>query len=295
MNHTVLSGFFTCLLISMLTGCNNSSDIHTESETSVFTLSGIISPVSKAPQLNADGAGVFTDGDQNRVFILSEGESIMNSFLYTYGQKYYWGDLPLTSQSDNLSISACYPAIETDSPDHFEWDTKDSHNLMVDFLYAIPANVRKGTTVPIELTFNHALHKLKINIQADGKTMTDEQIAGIVVKCRDVQPIAHLNLLKGKVISASGQLCNFESKGPKTEFIIPAQEIGTMNLLIQLGNREQVYDLSKCSIDGTSLTKLESGKCFVFNLTVSQKEFIITGQEISGWENQGEIDDSIMM
>lgn len=294
MNKTKILGLVLPLLVGGTTGCQVSSDEHTAPSAATFALSGRISPLTKAPQLDADGGGRFVDGDRNTVFFYSAAENIADGFSYTYGEKYLWSQLPLTSHSADLSVSACYPAVETGNPKNFEWNISDNKQEP-DFLLSAPVAVKRDTPRPVALTFTHALHKLKVNIQADGTTMTEGQLADILVQCRNVQSVARLDLLQGKVLSASGPLSSVASKGPRAEFIVPAQEVGSMSLQIRLGAREQVYDLAQCKIDGTPLTRLESGKSLVLNITVSEKEFTITGQEISGWGNQGEVNDSIII
>lgn len=294
MNRTKLFSLIMLLVISITTSCNNQPDNNQETNANIFTIKDMILPESRAPQMDENGAGNFIDGDKNTIFFLSEEEGITDKFVYTYGQKYYWSKLPITSKSEELSVSACYPNVDTDTPNDFEWDVREKNND-IDFLFSTQTSIKKGTSSPIELKFTHALHKLKVNVSADKSTISEEQIEGVSITCIDFKPIAHLNLLTGKAVSASGDASSIESKDSKAEFIIPSQEIGNIKLLIKLGNREKMYELSNSIVNGTPLTILESGKSLSINITVSEKDFIISGQSISGWDNQGEINDSIII
>ncbi len=291
MNKLNLFKLFISLPIVIMTGCNNNSDVLVEQQKPTFTLSEKILANSRAPQLNGNGAGKFTDGDQNTVFLHSPEEKTTSYFTYTYGQTHYWSSLPLNSKQTNINVSACYPTIETNSPEDFQWDiTGKGENA--DLLFSKPVCIEKGTSTPIEQTFAHALHKLRVNFKSGSQAISEKQLENLIVQCQNVRSVAHLNLLEGKATKASGKTLILESRGAVTEFIIPAQSVQGIKLSIRLDDRIQEYDLAQ---NITDITELESGKSFTLNITVNEKEFTISGQDISGWENQGEFNDSIII
>lgn len=275
-----------------ITGCKTKSHTDTNLSKAEFSIDGNILSVTKAPQLDANGAGFFANGDKNSVFASSSSENVTDRFTYTYGQQFYWSDLGLTGTSDLLDITACYPPVETTSPADFEW------NVMTcgpdkDFLFSAPVQVKRNSPEPVKLAFTHALHKLQVNVKTDGTTMTEDQLDGLRIVCRNFLPAARLNLLAGTASLASGDPAETVTENKEASFLIPAQKTEGIEIVILLDKRESVCRLSDCSIDGQALTFLESGKSFTLNITVSEKEFSITGQEISGWGDQGEINDSI--
>lgn len=284
------------LLWGGLSGCSSSTDINEDTlpapTENTFTVTDQILPLTRQPQLDGNGSGHFTAGDRNSLFFHSEQEHLTDAFTYTYGQTYYWKDLQLTSQAQELKVSGCYPPIETGTPEEVLWDVTRP-DTYTDILLAGPVTVSRNSAEPVRLSFTHALHLLKVSLKADGVSLTDDDLKDVSISCRQVLPVAHLNLLTGKAVSATGTPCTLQAEGPVQSFIVPAQEVGQMNLLIRLGKREVVYELSQCQVNGKPLTRLESGASFGLTITVSENSFTLSGQDISGWTPQGDVNDSI--
>ncbi len=77
------------------------------------------------------------------------------------------------------------------------------------------------------------------------------------ITCRNLHPVANLNLLKRKPINASGELISLTETGKKVSFIVPAQHVESMEIAIKLGNREKTYPLASCQVNGKPLTEQE--------------------------------------
>ena len=287
-----LQVLFLCLSAIVLAACSN-EEMPGASKSELNVISSI-APMKRAPQLDESGAGSFKTGDKNTLFFQSAEGSHLLTFDYTYGEKYYWMDLELPKETETCKISACYPAVTTGTPATFAWDViKEKSNS--DFLFATPILAQTNSSSPVRLTFSHAMHKLAVELIADGTSVSAEELAVAELSCNNFKPTANLNLLEGKAVSASGSLAKLDAKGAKSSFIIPAQPTGTMEIAVKLGDRTATYKLSSCQVKGQPLTELLSGQSFTLKIRVSKNSFTIVGQDISGWGNQGEFEDSIII
>lgn len=279
-----------CLSVLMFAACSNEDMPETRSE---FKVDASILPLTRAPQLDQNGAGKFENGDKNSVFFQSQDQQHLLTFSYTYGEKYFWQDLGLPAEVKDLKLSACYPTVVAENPASFEWNVigKDNSDLLV----AAPASANTASSDPVSLSFTHAMHKLVVELQADGTSMQAEDLNAAEVSVNNFQPIAVMNLLTAQATSAKGDLSKLTVKNPKASFIIPAQAVGSMEIVVKLGNREAKYDLSSCKVSGQPLTSLLSGKSFKLTIKVSKNSFTIVGQNISGWGNQGESEGTIII
>lgn len=290
MNKPLL--WLACLpmLATGLFSCSGKSDSQNAVPNPEFKIAETIIGLSRSPQLDANGAGKFSIGDKNTLFFHSAQQNNLTTFVYTYGQKYYWDDLRLPSSGADVMISACYPTVETRTPENFMWDV-NNHNPK-DILLAAPVMAKQDSPTPIELSFSHVLHKLVVALHPD-EAMNAELLEQASVVCRNVLPVANLNLLSGKAVSASGNKCEMAGHGTQSEFIIPSQDVNDMELVIRLGEREVIYPLSAFESNGTPLKHLQSGMALTVRIKVGKTSFTIAGQDISGWENQGDINGSV--
>ena len=282
---------FGLLMLSAM-ACSN--DELSEVPTTEFKVVSAITPVSRAPQLTPDGGGHFMKGDVNTLFFHQGDGQLLQTFDYTYGSRYYWADVHLPAGVKSCQLSACYPPVKTSSPQHFEWDVRTAQTT-ADFLVAFPVDVQLFTSSTISLSFSHAMHNLAVELLKGDDSITDEQLNQATVICRNYQPVAVLNLLEGKAVAAKGEKTASEKSGKAVNFIIPAQSVGTMEVVVRMGDREGIFRLSDSQLNGTTLQQLESGKTLTLKIKVSKSSFTIVGHGISGWGSQGEFEDSIII
>ena len=83
--------------------------------------------------------------------------------------------------------------------------------------------------------------------------------------------------------------------GKAADFIIPAQEVGTMEVVFNVNGSVHAFKLRECKVDGQSLTELKNGMSFELNVTVSKNGFTITGQTIGAWGTQGSFSGTIIL
>lgn len=287
-----LQVLFVCMAALVLSACSNEEVSGTSK--SELNIISTINPLKRAPQLDESGAGSFKSGDKNTLFFQSAENQHLLTFSYTYGEKYYWMDLQLPQDTKNCKISACYPEVTASSPASFAWDVvKEKSNS--DLLLAAPASAKTDSSTPVRLTFTHAMHKLVVELVADGTSISQEDLAQAELSCNNFMPVANVNLLEGKAVSASGSLAKLDAVGAKSSFIIPAQAVGSIEINVKLGDRTASYKLSNCQVKKQPLTELLSGQSFKLKIQVSKNSFTIVGQNIAGWGNQGEFEDSIII
>ena len=280
------------LLLLSATACGN--DEPGELATAEFKVVSAIAPVSRAPQLTPDGAGHFVKGDVNTLLFHHNGQQLLQTFSYTYGSRYYWADVHLPAGVKQCQLSATYPPVSAPAPQHYEWDVRSAQPT-ADFLMAAPVDVQAFTSSPIRLSFSHAMHNLAVELQSGDASISDEQLGQASVACRNFQPVAVLNLLEGKAVGVKGNLMESTATGKRVKFIIPAQPVGAMEVVVRLADREGIFRLADSQLNGAALQRLESGKTLTLKIKVNKSSFTIVGQSISGWDSQGEFEDSIII
>ena len=281
------------LSMLFLTACTNEDVLQNDSNAE-FKVESSILPTTKAPQLNDNGEGTFTVGDENALFFYTSTNENVKKFTYTYGTSYKWSDIALPETITDWKVSACYPLVQTSQPESFKWNITEQEND--DLLLATPHNVKSNVATTVNLTFAHALHNLAIELKADKENVTEEDLNKAVISCQNVKPIAVVNLLKGVTVAAEGELTNLSNAGKKANFIIPAQEVGKIAIHVKIGKSEKTIQLSAHQSDA-----LQTGQSLSIDIKVSKHEekpdysFTVESTTISGWGNQGQIEDSIII
>lgn len=288
----VLKALSACCLLLSSMACSN--DDFTADTSTAFQVVSSIAPVSRAPQFNSDGSGNFVKGDVNTLFFHNGEQQLLSAFDYTYGSFYYWADVQLPHGVTDCLVSACYPQVVTKTPEHFEWNVLEAQPT-ADILVAAPTRVTAYASPTIRLSFSHLLHQLAVELQPGDESVSADVLSQAVVECRGFQPVAVLNLLEGRTLSATGHTATLTRQGDATRFMIPAQPAGVIEVVVKLEGRSATFKLAESQLNGMNLQQLESGKTLTLKIKVNKNSFTIVGQNISGWGSQGEFDDSIMI
>ena len=217
---------------------------------------------------------------------------MVKTFDFTHGKEHHWIDVQIPSELEQVKVSAVYPTATVSSNQAataFKWNVMTSHDTN-DLLVATPATTTVNSTSPIELTFSHVLHKLKVNLNGESQLT-----ANATITCKNFKPEAVVNLLEGKATSASGQLQSKTVSGKTAEFIIPAQPVGTMELAFHVNNNDYSLNLGDFKVQGQKVTELKSGMTLELNVTITKNGFTVTGQHISAWGEQGSANGNIIL
>ena len=272
---------------------------------------------TRAPQLDADGAGSFAPADEWGMYTFtgeatSPAYSNQNiAYRADNSNLLYWKDL---SETEAVTFSAHYPRITGTMPDIDDPAAylymPEKRNNADDLLYAT-ATASKGETVA--LTFKHLMHRLVINLTAgDGMEGADLSSALINSVAKDgytptMCANVEVNLLTGTVTygKATGSVMLSNGGGAKADWKVAPQDLtaGAEWLRITVGEDVWYYhvpaDLN--TAEPGNQTRLESGKQLTLNLKLKKNsgtggtEVELTGSNISGWDTQPEITDEVVI
>ena len=266
---------------------------------------------TRTPQLDADGEGTFAPADMWGMYTFtgaaaSPAYSNQNiAYKADNSTPLYWKDL---SETEAVTFSAYYPRITANitNPAAYLY-APEKWNNTDDLLHAT-ATASKGETVA--LTFKHLMHRLVVHLKAgDGMEGADLSSAVIYSAAEDNAPTmdddVEVNLLTGAVNygSATGRVVLSNGGGADADWIVAPQDLtaGAEWLKITVGEDTWYYPVPATlnSSNTQHPTRLESGKRLTLNLTLKKSpdtgntEVELTSSEISGWDTQSPIDDTI--
>lgn len=293
-----------------LTACTNEDEMrnNTLPEGAVHITAGIDGVQTRAPQLDAEGKGNFTQGDVWGMYAYTDAAAAGENMEYKYRETVlYWKDL---SETSPVTFSAHYPRItEAIANPAAYMHTPLEWNKTDDLLHAT-ATASKGGTVA--LTFKHLMHRLIIKLTAgEGMTGTDLTTALINSAGKDgdytMYGDVEVNLLTGAVdYGRHGSLIQLTnaSRG-NADWKVAPQDLraGAEWLRIMVGEDMWCYNVpdNLNSSNPDHPTRLESGKQLTLNLTLKknqqtgQTEVELSGSDISGWGNGGTITDDVVI
>lgn len=293
------------VLVASLTFIACSSDDETNSSTSkevkiVTSVSGnglatkaVIDPVT--------GAGNLENGD--KILLITYKPSVGTAIGlkdYTIGSsKLYWDNLITGTYSDTQWSADQLPALGEPPYDFIAYYPNVTFLQVFmgfnaatatnpDLLGAKTAGVSKGGTV--DLTFNHLMHKLVVNLSSN--VYTESELASATVSLKNLFSTANIDHTSVLVIpsGASGTDTYPQKQGTKTNFIVAPQTLpaaGTAMIEIAISGKTYNYKIP------TALTRLESGKVLTLNLTINRDQVSLVSQNISPWGTQATIDEDL--
>ena len=248
--------------------------------------------VTRAPQMDQNGSGSFSNGDKNTFLFVNDSRQVIKDFEYTYGQSYRWSDIGLPQEVKKAQLTAWYPAGSTPTPTDFSWNVQTEANP--DFLMAAPVSIKARQAEPIQLNFKHMMHKLQVKLVSDDPAISQKDLSAAKIVCRNFYPIVSLNLIEATSGAVSGNLYSLSKTDSKADFILPAQAVGTIEVEVTMNDKKNVFRISEMTVGGVPVSKLESGKTLTLTVTATQTELTLSAG-ISGWENQGDCSDTIII
>ena len=237
--------------------------------------------------LDDSGAGSFSDGDKVGLYIDNGSNVAYRELTYSGG---HW--LPLLQRSDfgdgELTLAAHYPvqkgADEVDKAREFNFTLSQDQNnggfAASDLLFGrktVPADTNRA-----EISFAHALHRLRIEFSGDVKPL------GAELRSR---MSGRVNLLTGTV-TTDGQFGWISPEkladGSFEAVILPqaADDYRSAEGLLKIATseREVIYQAPQ-QIDGKPLTEFAAGKQLTIKLTLKKQEET-DPPVISDWANK---------
>lgn len=309
---------FTAFVLTVLTlaACNNDDAMQggdTLPEGAVHITAGIEGVQTRAPQLNADGAGSFGPADEWGMYTFTGGATspAYNNENIAYkadnSNPLYWKDL---SETKMVTFSAYYPRITENiaNPAAYLY-TPEAWRNTDDLLHAT-AMASKGRTVA--LMFKHLMHRLVVELVAgEGMEGVDLSSALINSAAKDNAPTmradVEVNLLTGAVTydKATSSVVLSNGGNGNADWKVAPQDLtaGEEWLKITVGGDVWYYNVPVDLNTATpgNQTRLESGKRLTIKLTLKKNqqtgknEVELTASEISGWGDGGTITDEVVI
>ena len=280
------------LLMATAVSCRK-SDVgygNAANETGRIEILTTINALTKAPVLDENGKGNFSDGDIFTVAISGNGFSDITE-NYTAGSAgLLWEDLNLPEETAEVYFSGCYPAREPEADGTFAFTVSPENET--DLLLAPAVKVRKNTGTAVTLAFRHALHKLAVEYVSD--ELTDEQLERISTSVKAMSS-CNVDQAKGTILenSASGLSEVGTRQGRLVSCLIIPQGKDNITLDVSLDGTVQSLGIPDYTQDGSPVSMLEGGKCLTVRVKVSSGKISMDGVQIEGWGQQGTVEGEI--
>lgn len=264
--------------------CETSDEYLTESPIQLLT--GVES-ITRAPQLDDNGKGDFSQGDRLSLTV-TNGEMHIRKDYAVGSTTLYWKDIDLEGES--LTFAGCYPHYEGTGQTTFDFNAKEAADS--DLLLAPAVTVQKGTAT-IRLPFRHAMHKLNVRYISDGSYTQDD------LKGMETTVYAHttctVDLVRGTVTDQSFTAPEDypAQQGATPSWLIVPQDSHGVQLKIAFQGKNCVFDLPAQTHEGQTITALESGKVLTVTLKVTKEGITLHTTDIGSWEEQGTIEGEI--
>ncbi len=214
----------------------------------------------------------------------------------TNGSGTLTGSLYYPATDENIDICAYYPNTISSSSTSFTVDatqTTAANYQSYDLMYATKlTNKAKGSTHA--LTFNHALSKIIVNLQA-GDGITDDNISSNVtaVKIKNTKPKAEFTITNGAVgtITASGTAADINITGATMTSshvgIIVPQKINSGTAFIEITYNSKTYTYSL-----SSTTTFGAKKAYTYNIKINAVGISVS-TSITDWSSQTAVNGTV--
>ena len=271
-------------VLTTLSACSSSDEPAITTDKKInLTTSIEKEAIVKSPVLDETGKGQFSNGD-TFTLLVANSEGKYNNFDFTVGAtELYWKNVNIAN-SGNVSFAACYPKQEV-VDDKFTFDLSKTSDK--DLLLAQTTGVATESENPVNLSFKHAMHNLKVVFTADSDIDAD----AILTKCT-AKSSCEVNLLDGSLNTAGSATADFTEKGKEVNFLIVPQATADVTLEVTAGNASTTISIASLKPE---LTELKSGMQLRVELTVKNGKIEIGNITIEGWENQGTIGGEIIL
>lgn len=283
-----------------LTACNKDDDApkseQVDIRTTICANADIVSAdIGTRATIAPDGSGTFAPGDELGLYVYAGSTARLTNSSYKTGETLlYWDEL---SRTDPVTFSAYFPKT-ADIADASAYAFNAATATTPDLLLATPVTKSKGETVT--LNFHHAMHRLIVNITTN---ISGWDAATAKITLMGMNAAASVNILTG--VTTPGEASEADDDyapqtGAATTFIVAPQKVttGADWIQIELGGKTFTYQVpaqyNKPDGGGTgTLSQLNSGETLTLTLNVNRDGVTLTSGNISAWNTQGTIDDTI--
>lgn len=284
-----------------LTACNKEDDAPLQSgqvdiRTTICANAGTANAdIDTRATIAPDGSGTFATGDELGLYAYAgSAAKLTNSSFKVNQTTLFWDELSTTS---SITFSAYYPK-GANIADATAYGFNAATSAMPDLLVATPVTKSKGEQVSLD--FRHAMHCLVVKITTN---VSGWDAATAKITLIGMNATAKVNILTG--VATPGEASEADGNyapqtGAANTFIIAPQKVttGADWIQIELGGKTFTYQVpaqyNKPNGGGTAtLSQLNSGETLTLNLAVNRDGVTLTSGDISAWDTQGTIDDTI--
>jgi len=214
-----------------------------------------------------------------------EGTAYANgNYTTTDAEGAMTGSLTYPATGGNIDICAYYPSTVNSNTTSFTVQTdqsSDANYQNSDLMYADKLeNKAKGPTH--NLTFNHALSKIIVNIQAGTGVTTDDITTWVTaVNIKNTKHTAGFTITDGAVgtIGESGETTDINITGTKTSnegIIVPQTVAAGEFITVTYKGNDYKYEL-------TADKEFEPGNKYTYTLTLNASGISLKSLEINDW------------
>lgn len=259
---------------------------------SKINLSTRIEPLTRI-SMDQTGKGSFTTGD-NLQLVISGSSAETRIETYTVGTtELFWKDLGFATSTRQVRFAGCYPALTGGSGTTRTFDLTASEEK--DLLLAPAVSVERGTAEAVNLSFRHAMHRLRI-VYAATEDYTTNALRQVTTRCT-AKAACEVDLAAGTVSRTLSGTGTFEqASASEALFLLPPQNSSDVSVTVKLDGREITINLAEWLEEaGQAQPTLEGGKELQVTMRVSKQGISFGGMEIVGWGSQGSVEGDIIL
>lgn len=274
----------------MAVSCTKNETPSTTAPDQAITVVANVSPQSRVPQLDSDGAGSFTKGDVMTLCVVKdEGNHLSMNYAYQMDE-ITWGGLNLSENTEQVKFSACYPKQTLTQDGMFEFNvlTASDKDLLLSSAQTVAL-----TSKEVNLNFNHALHRLDLSFTA-GEGYSTDDLKDLSLSM-NANTVCVVDAFQGKISEVKSVKGDYTSKGAMASFYLLPQGTDGITLDVTMDGKVQhliLRDLFQ-QLNNPQET-LKGGMKSAVTLKIAREKGIsVEGGSIGAWEDQVTVDGEV--
>lgn len=256
-----------------------------------ITIVASVSPQSRDPQLNEEGAGNFSQGDVMTLCVTkADGNNLSMNYAYQVDE-ITWGKLNVSEGTGQVTFAACYPKQTLAQNGTFEFDVLKASDK--DLLLSPAQAVSVGTSNAVNLNFNHALHRLDLSFTAgEGYSADDLKNLSLSVNANTVCVV---DAFQGKIREVKSGKNDYTSSGANASFYLLPQATDGITLNITIAGKPQSVTLRELfqQLNKPQDTLKGGAKSTITLKVAPEKGISVEGGSIGAWEDQVTVDGEV--
>lgn len=280
--------------VSLLIGvsaCNNSEEISPANTPVEIKIDASIDDLTRV--MTTGNASSFQSGDQISVYawtgdqdnVLGGDDRVVDGSVNTFdGTK--WEASPQMLWKDMTTehyFLAVYPSHEITNFEADPYTLNTADQMTSDLLIAVNNRGLKAQDNPVQLTFDHAMAKLVVNLHFRNQWADTPEVESVTLEGYTTADVNYLSKAvsgktEGDVVLNELEAAPDNFERSYSSIVIPSTD--TKTIRIRIGGAEYVYNHD-------DHIPLISGKYTTVNLTIGRDAITPADVKINDWDNQG--------